>query len=87
MMPCCSLVRFAPTFSKNIAGYFDVCLPVHHCKGVEKKNQLDATEWCIALIICSTCLGHLHAHHQERKTILVLLLNMVCYAVRVKRYN
>ena len=27
-------------------------------KSVEKKNQLDATEWLIALIICSTCFGH-----------------------------
>ena len=33
---------------------------------VEKKNQLDATEWFIALIICSTCFGHFYAHHQEQ---------------------
>jgi len=32
---------------------------------VEKKNQLDATEWFIALIICSTCFGHFYVHHQE----------------------
>ena len=32
---------------------------------VEKKNQLDATEWFIALIICSTCFEHFYAHHQE----------------------
>jgi len=57
---------------------------VHRCKSVENKNQLDATEWFIALIICSTCFGHLYAHHQERETILVLLSHMVCYAVRVK---
>jgi len=37
---------------------FDVCLSVHRCIGVQKKNQLDATEWFIALIICSTCFGH-----------------------------
>ena len=30
---------------------------------VEKKNQLDATEWFIALVICSTCFGHFYAHH------------------------
>jgi len=30
-----------------------------------EKNQLDATERFIALIICSTCFGHLYAHHQE----------------------
>ena len=44
-------------------------------------NQLDATEWCIALIICSTCFGHLYAHHQEFETILVLLPYMVCNAL------
>jgi hypothetical protein len=43
-----------------------------------EENQLDATEWFIALIICSTCFGHLYAHHQELETILVLLLHMVC---------
>ena len=45
---------------------------------VEKKNQLDATEWFIALIICSTCFGHFYAHHQELETICVLLPLMVC---------
>jgi len=42
---------------------------VHRCICVEKKNQLDATECFIALIICSTCFGHFYAHHQELKTI------------------
>jgi len=35
-----------------------------------EENQLDATECFIALIIYSTCLGHLYAHHQEFETIL-----------------
>ena len=43
---------------------------------VENKNQLDATEWFIALII-STCFGHFYAHHQELATICVLLPPMV----------
>jgi len=30
-----------------------------------EENQLDTTEWQIALIICSPCFGLLHAHHQE----------------------
>ena len=47
---------------------------------LEKKNQLDAIEWFIALIICSTCFGHLYAHHQELKTICVLLPPVVCNA-------
>jgi len=46
-----------------------------------EENQLDATEWFIALIICSTCFGHLHAHHQELKIIFVLLPHMVCDAL------
>jgi len=45
-----------------------------------EENQLDATECLIALIICSTCFGHLYAHHQELETILVLLPHMVCNA-------
>ena len=46
-----------------------------------EENQLDATEWFIALISFSTCFGHLYAHHQEFDTILVLLLHMVCNAL------
>ena len=30
-----------------------------------EEDQLDATEWFIALVICSTCFGHLYVHHQE----------------------
>ena len=45
---------------------------------LEMKNQLDATEWFIALIICPTCFGHFYVHHQELETICLLLLPMVC---------
>jgi len=43
------------------ARLLDVCLSVHLCICVEKKNQLDAIEWFIALIICSTCFGNFYA--------------------------
>ena len=43
-----------------------------------EENQPYTTEWFIALIICSTCFGHLYAHDQELETILVLLPHMVC---------
>ena len=56
----------------------DVCLSVHHCISVEKKNQLDVTEWFIALIICSTYFGHFCSHHQELETVCVLLPLMAC---------
>jgi len=46
-----------------------------------EENQVDATECFIALVICSTCFRHLHAHHQELETILVLLPHMVCNAL------
>jgi hypothetical protein len=46
----------------------DVCLSVHRCICVEKKNKLDATEWFIALIICSSCFGRFYAHHEELET-------------------
>jgi len=46
-----------------------------------EENQPDATECFIAHIICSTCFGHLYAHHQELETILVLLPHVVCNAL------
>ena len=46
-----------------------------------EENQLDATEWFIGLVTCSTCFRHLYAHHQELETILVLLLHVVCNAL------
>jgi len=38
-----------------------------------EENKQDAAEWFIALIICSSCFGHLYAHLQKLETILVLL--------------
>jgi hypothetical protein len=55
-----------------------VCFSVHRCICVENINQLDAIEWFIALIICSTCFGHFYVHHQELETICVLLPPMMC---------
>ena len=56
----------------------DVCLSVHRCICAEKKNQLDATELFITIIIYSTCFGHFYAHHQELESICVLLPPTVC---------
>ena len=42
-----------------------------------EENHLDVTECFIALTMCSTCFGHWYAHHQELKTICVLLPPMV----------
>ena len=39
----------------------------------EQKNQLDTTEWFIALVISSTCFGNFSAHHQELETICAAL--------------
>jgi len=55
-----------------------VCASLHKSR---EENQRDATECFIALMICSTCFGHLYAHHQELETILVLLPRMVCNAL------
>ena len=46
-----------------------------------EENQLDATDWFIALIIGSTCFGNFYAPHQELDTICVLLPPMVCNAL------
>ena len=43
----------------------DVCLSVHRCICVEKKSQIVVTICFIALMIRSTCFGHLCAHHQQ----------------------
>ena len=67
-------------FLENYYCRLDVCLSLHRCICVEKKNQLDATEWFIALTIFSTCFGHFYAHHQELEAICVLLPLMVCSA-------
>jgi hypothetical protein len=56
----------------------DVCLSVHRCIYVKKKNQLDVNECFITLVIRSTCFGHFYAHHQEFETICALLPPMVC---------
>jgi hypothetical protein len=37
-----------------------------------EKNQLDATQWFIDLIIPSTGFGQYYAHHQELETIQVV---------------
>jgi hypothetical protein len=37
---------------------------------VERKNQLDTTQWFIDLVISSTCFGHLYAHRQGLEIIL-----------------
>ena len=46
-----------------------------------EENQLEASECFIALIICSTCFGHLYVRYQELETILVLLPRVVCNAL------
>jgi len=60
---------------------YSFCEVTKKSLSAEKKNQLDATEWFIALIICATCFGHLYAHHQELETILLFLPHMVCNAL------
>ena len=45
-----------------------------------EENQLDVTECFFALMIRSICYGHFYVHHQELKTICVLLPPMVCSA-------
>ena len=46
---------------------------------VEKKNQLDTTEWFIALIIFSIFFGHFYAHHQEPRD---NMFTITAYGVR-----
>ena len=71
------LYKFRPVLKNNFNGKHE---DFSNYKRREE-NQLDATECFTALINCSTCFGHLHAHHQELETILVLLPHMVCNAL------
>jgi hypothetical protein len=57
-----------------------VCVYASLHMGREEKPPIDATEWFIALITCSTCFGNFYAHHQEFEAICVLLPPMVCSA-------
>ena len=54
-------------FKVHLNIHCNICL-----SKLREGNQLEATECFIALIICSTCFGHLYAHHQELETVLVL---------------
>ena len=70
-----------PSNSVSYTSVPEECIPkmiIQGMKCVEKKNQLDATEWFIARITCSICFGHFYAHHQEFETICVLLPPMMC---------
>jgi hypothetical protein len=72
LAPCCL----------NIHKYKIWCVFVRALLYMRREvNQLDATEWFIAIIICPTCFGHIYAHHQEFETIHVLLPHMVCNAL------
>ena len=45
-----------------------------------EENEINITEFVIALTKRSICFGHVYAHHQELATICVLLPPMVCSA-------
>ena len=54
-----------------------MCLLVRRRK-MESRNQLDATQCFIELVVCSTCFGHVYALHQELATILLVVWYVVC---------
>ena len=83
MWNLCNSLTCRPEYQEapKIGNSLDVCLSVHLCVCVEKKNELDVTESFIALVICSTCFGLFYTHHQELETICVLLPPMVCSAL------
>ena len=74
-------VLWTITSSNQSSREFDICLSVHRYYKRREENQLDATKCFIALTICSTCFGHLYAHHQELETTLLLWTHMVCNAL------
>ena len=65
--------RLLPPFasSERLVKIFDVCLSVHR-RNKGRKTQLDATQCFIELVICSTCFGHIYAHHRGLAAILLV---------------
>jgi hypothetical protein len=64
-----ALVRVATRIRQKHLHLTCVC-PCVVVRGEE--NQLEATQWIIEFVICSTCFGHLYAYHQELETILLV---------------
>ena len=58
--------------SAHVKKRFDVCLSVHRHHIGREENHLDGTQCFIGLVNCSTCFGHVYAHHQELATILLV---------------
>ena len=73
--------KHSRSFHRGIYIYICVCVNNIYMYKRGEENQLDAPECFIKLMICSTCFGHLYAHHQELETILMLLPHMVCNAL------
>jgi len=46
----------------------------------EGKNQLDATNYYIVLLVGSTCFGQYYAHHQELVT-MMLITTIGCFVL------
>jgi hypothetical protein len=67
LSPCTRRECSWKTFTVQCVNLMCVCPCIVAIRGEE--NQLDATQWFIELVICSTCFGHLYAHHQELETI------------------
>ena len=48
---------------------------------MKNKNQLDATYYCVVLLIGSTCFGHYYAYHQELATIMLITTLVVSFLI------
>ena len=78
---CFTAGTMTHTSDTSTSKFYLLGAEINFCICVQKKNQLDATEWFIALIICSTCFGHFYAHHQELETIsLITAYGVQCLA-------
>jgi len=52
---------------------FQILIPLHELTiFMKNKNQLDATNYFIVLLIGSACFGHHYAHHQEIATTMLI---------------
>ena len=73
---------FGQICRENKNAHFILCVFVRASLHMRREENPTRCHWMVyALIIRATCFGHLYAHHQELKTICVLLPPMVCDAL------
>ena len=77
--------------AKNMLTWITTLTDSTHQGERREESQLDATECFIALIICSTCFGHLYARHRffvHRRIVISSVLQVAIQKFKdIQNYN